>query len=59
MAEDLVYNLAVFRPFEEYLVQILLGDEAGLHYHHQLWPGLQATITDSQVTDAIGCVLFY
>ena len=54
VAEDLVYNLAVFRPFEEYLVQILLGDEAGLRYHHQLWPGLQATITDGQVSDAIG-----
>ena len=29
-------------------------DEAGLRYHYQLWPGLQATITDSHVSDAIG-----
>ena len=26
----LVYNLAIFRPFEEYLVQVLLGEKHGL-----------------------------
>ena len=54
VAELLIYNLAVFRPFEEYLAQILLGDEAGLRYHQQLWPGLKETITDTQLSDAIG-----
>ena len=50
----LVYNLAIFRPFEEYLVQILLGDEVGLRYHHQLWPGLKETIGDTRISDGIG-----
>lgn len=50
----LIYNLAIFRPFEEYLVNILLGDEAGLRYHEQLWPGLKETITDTNISDAIG-----
>ena len=54
VAELLVYNLAVFRPFEEYLVQILLGEEAGLRYHQQLWPGMKETISDTSVSDAIG-----
>lgn len=50
----LVYNLAVFRPFEEYLVKILLGDDAADRYNQQLWPGLKETITDTQLGDAIG-----
>ena len=54
VAEALVYNLAVFRPFEEYLVEVILGEEAGLRYHHQLWPGLKETIGDTAVSDAIG-----
>ena len=54
VADLLVYNLAIFRPFEEYLVQSILGDEVGLRYHHQLWPGLKETITDTRVSDAIG-----
>ena len=54
VAELLVYNLVVFRPFEEYLVGILLGDEVGLRYHQQLWPGLKETISDTRISDAIG-----
>ena len=54
VAQLLVYNLAVFRPFEEYLVQILLGEEAGIRYHQQLWPELKETISDTRVSDVIG-----
>ena len=54
VAMMLVYNLVVFRPFEEYLVQNILGDEASLRYHQQLWPGLKGTITDTRVSDSIG-----
>ena len=54
VAVRLVYNLAVFRPFEEYLVQTLLGNEVGLRYHQQLWPGLKETISDTFTSDAIG-----
>jgi diadenosine tetraphosphatase ApaH/serine/threonine PP2A family protein phosphatase len=50
----LVYNLCVFRPFEEYLVLTLLGEEAALRYHQQLWPGLKETISDTRVSDIIG-----
>ena len=54
VAVRLVYNLAIFQPFEEYLVQTLLGDEVGLRYHPQLWPGLKDTISDTFISDAIG-----
>ena len=54
VANLLVYNLAIFRPFEEYLIQIILGHEAGLRYHQQLWPGLKETVSDTQLSDAIG-----
>lgn len=54
VSELLVFNLAVFRPFEEYLVRNLLGEESGLRYHHQLWPGLEGMITDTRISDAIG-----
>lgn len=50
----LIYNLAIFRPFEENLVGFLLGDEHALRYHEQLWPDLKETITDTRVSDAIG-----
>lgn len=50
----LIYNLAIFRPFEEYLTQILLGEEISLIYHQQLWPGLRGTFSDVEVSDAIG-----
>ena len=50
----LVHNLAVFRPFEEHLVHVLLGQEHGLRYHQQLWPDLKETISDTQVSDLIG-----
>lgn len=50
----LIYNLAIFQPFEEYLAQVLLGDEASLCYHEQLWPGVQGTISDTSVSDAMG-----
>ena len=50
----LLFNLAIFRPFEENLVQFLLGPEHGLRYHQQLWPDLKGTITDANVSDLIG-----
>jgi len=50
----LIYNLAIFRPFEENLVEVLLGDEHSLRYHEQLWPDLKETISDTRVSDAIG-----
>jgi hypothetical protein len=60
IAELLIYNLVIFRPFEEHLAQNILGIEAGLRYHHQLWPGLKDTISDTSVSDAIGreCIQF-
>ena len=54
VAHLLIYNLVIFRPFEEYLAQILLGDEASLRYHQQLWPAIHETISDTTVSDAIG-----
>ena len=54
VADLLVYNLAIIRPFEEYLVQSILGAKVGLRYHHQLWPGLKEAITDTWISDAIG-----
>lgn len=54
VAQLLIYNLVIFRPFEEYLAQILLGDEVALRYHQQLWPGIQGTISDTRLSDAIG-----
>ncbi|KAF8797332.1 hypothetical protein BYT27DRAFT_7219268, partial [Phlegmacium glaucopus] len=50
----LIYNLAIFRPFEEHLVHVLLGEEPALRYHQQLWPGLKETISDTRLSDAIG-----
>ena len=50
----MLYNLAIFCPFEENLVQFLLRPEHGLCYHQQLWPDLKGTITDTNVSDLIG-----
>jgi hypothetical protein len=54
VAALLVYNLAIFRPFEEHLARIVLGEESGLRYHQQLWPGVGGTFSDTAVSDAIG-----
>lgn len=54
VAQLLIYNLVMFRPFEEYLVGVILGEKTALRYHQQLWPGLKDTISDTQISDAIG-----
>ena len=54
VARILIHNLTVFRPFEEYLIGILLGDEHGLRYHQQLWPNFDETISDTEVSNLIG-----
>jgi hypothetical protein len=54
VASTLIVNLAIFRPFEEHLVGLLLGEEHGLRYSQQLWPDLVKTISDTSVSDAIG-----
>jgi hypothetical protein len=50
----LIHNLVVFRPFEENIVQFLLGDEHALRYHQQLWPDVKETISDRRVSELIG-----
>ena len=54
VATLLVYNLAIFRPFEEHLALVILGEEHSLRYHQQLWPDLRDTISDTRISDAIG-----
>ena len=41
VASLLLQNLVIIRPFEENLVQVLLGEEHALCYHQQLWPELK------------------
>jgi hypothetical protein len=54
VATLLIYNLAVIRPFEEYLALVVLGEEDSLRYHQQLWPDLRDTLSDTAISDAIG-----
>lgn len=45
-AESLIRNLAVFRPFEEFLVSKFLDDDVLHRYRVQLWPGIRSTMTE-------------
>lgn len=53
-AESLIRNLAVFRPFEEFLVSKFLGDDVLHRYRVQLWPGIKSTLTDDAYGNLCG-----
>jgi hypothetical protein len=55
-AQALIYNLVIFRPFEEYLVSFLMDGEVLHRYRYQLWPGLKETMTSETFGDLMGQV---
>jgi hypothetical protein len=54
VSTDLIYNLAVFRPFEESLVNILLGSGHAKRFHLYLWPDLLKNTTSDQLSNLLG-----
>lgn len=54
----LIQNIALFRPFEEYLAEQLFPTQPIItsRYRYQLWPGLKESMTGEHLSDGIGRV---
>lgn len=55
-ATELINNLVVFRPFEEFLVEKFMSEDVLHRYRVQLWPGLKSTLTAEKYGDVCGLV---
>ena len=53
---SLVFNVAVLRPFEEFLVAQFYDDAVLHRYRIQLWPGIKSTMTYDTFADNCGAI---
>ncbi|KAJ6462643.1 hypothetical protein C8R47DRAFT_96617 [Mycena vitilis] len=54
VSRDIVYNLAIFRPFQTIIAQALLGDDDARRFHESLWPRLTANIDSNELSALLG-----
>ncbi|KAJ7177272.1 hypothetical protein C8R43DRAFT_1118274 [Mycena crocata] len=54
VADDLIYSLAIFRPFQAFLALQFLGATESQRFHEYLWPRLQKNLPSERLSAMMG-----
>ncbi|CAK5267726.1 unnamed protein product [Mycena citricolor] len=54
VSKDIIWNLAVFRPFEQFLISRFKGHVDAERYYTSMWPGIDCDFTSQLISTTLG-----